>query len=128
MESRIYNWTGLPEIWCNSFRHTTIIQNEAECRKCNDIVWSGHVHDFKSCSCGAISVDGGMDYIHRCGDPDDVIERSMSMEPTHLAEAVKAVETMRRTGRNDLGIALGVIRSLRNNSLLDLSQFTGQDS
>jgi len=36
---------------------------------------------------------------------------------------VKAVETMRKTGRNDLGIALGVIRSLRDNNLLDMSQF-----
>ena len=65
-----------------------------------------------------------MDYIRRCGDPADVIERSMSMESYHLRAVVKAVENMRRTGRNDLGIALGVIRSLRDNNLLDMSGFT----
>ena len=53
----------------------TIIQNEAECRKCGEIIWSAHRHDFKSCSCGAISVDGGMAYIRRCGNPEDIIER-----------------------------------------------------
>lgn len=101
-----------------------LIQNEAECRKCGDIIWSAHVHDFKSCSCGAISVDGGMEYIRRCGDPGDVIERSLSMESYHLRSVVKAVENMRRTGRNDLGIALGVIRSLRDNNLLAIDKFT----
>ena len=103
-----------------------IIQNEAECRKCGDIIWSAHRHDFKSCRCGAISVDGGMDYIRRVGDPADFIERSLSMEEDHLAAAVKAVEDMRKTGRNDLGICLGVIRSLRDNSLLDMTKFTSQ--
>jgi hypothetical protein len=101
-----------------------IIQNEAQCKKCDDIIWSGDRHDFKSCRCGAISVDGGMDYIRRCGNPDDVIERSLSMEPKHLARAVEAVKAMRKTGRNDLGICLGVIRSLRDDKLLDMSKFT----
>jgi len=101
-----------------------IIQNEAQCKKCDEIIWSAHVHDFKSCRCGAISVDGGMSYLRRCGNPAGVIERSMSMDDAHLASVVKAVETMRKTGRNDLGIALGVIRSLRDNSLLDMSKLT----
>jgi hypothetical protein len=69
-----------------------------------------------------------MDYIRRVGGDlhRDVIEQSLSMEPTHLAEVVQAVKNMRRTGRNDLGIALGVIRSLRDANLLDMSQFTSQ--
>ena len=106
----------------------TIIQNEAQCKKCGDIIWSGHRHDFKSCSCGAISVDGGRDYIRRCGSPDDIIERSMSMDSYHLALTVDAAKQMRETGRNDLGIVLGVIRSLRDSNLLDLKLFTNQDS
>ena len=100
-----------------------IIQNEAQCLKCGDIIWSGNRHDFKTCNCGAISVDGGMDYIRRCGHPEDIIERSLSMNHSHLASVVKAVEDMRKTGRNDLGIALGVIRSLRDDKLLDIDKF-----
>jgi hypothetical protein len=101
-----------------------IIQNEAKCLLCGDTIWSAHQHDFKSCSCGAISVDGGMAYLRRAGDPSNVIERSMSMEASHLASVVKTVGDMRKSGRNDLGIALGVIRSLRDNKLLDMSKFT----
>ena len=101
-----------------------IIQNEAECKKCGDVIWSAHQHDYNTCSCGSVGVDGGMVYIRRVGDPEDRIERSLSMEPEHLALAVKAVADMRETRRNDLGITLGVIRALRDNSLLDLDKFT----
>lgn len=34
----------------------------AKCRKCNNIIESKHRHDYVTCSCGAISVDGGKDY------------------------------------------------------------------
>lgn len=102
----------------------TIIQNESECGKCHDIIWSASRHDFKSCKCGAISVDGGMDYIRRVGDLSEIIERSMSMEQEHLKSVVDAVKYMRESGRNDLGVALGVIRALRDNELLNMSKFT----
>ena len=105
-----------------------IIQNEAECKKCGDTIWSAHRHDFKTCGCGAISVDGGMDYIRRCGHPEDAIERSMSMESEHLAYVVGAVKEMRETGRNDMGMALGIIRALREKKLLDMSTFTSEDT
>lgn len=104
-----------------------IIQNEAQCKKCNDIIWSGNRLDYTTCSCGAISVDGGMDYIRRRGNPEDMDERSMSMESTDLAYAVEAVKEMRESGRTDLGMVLGVIRSLRDSALLDMEKFTSTD-
>jgi hypothetical protein len=39
--------------------------NKAQCLKCNDIIESTHRHDFVSCSCGNLAVDGGKDYIRR---------------------------------------------------------------
>jgi|694.fasta_scaffold118432_4 hypothetical protein len=49
-------------------------RNRAKCRKCGDIVWSTHRHDFTSCSCGAISLDGGYDYNRvSAKNPKDVI-------------------------------------------------------
>ena len=42
-----------------------IIRNRVQCSKCNDIIESRHCHDFKSCSCGAVAVDGGKDYLRR---------------------------------------------------------------
>lgn len=40
-----------------------IIHNRAKCLKCGDVIESLSVHDFNSCSCGNIFVDGGKDYM-----------------------------------------------------------------
>ena len=40
--------------------------NKAKCLKCGDIIESKHRHDFVTCKCGNISVDGGRDYHKRC--------------------------------------------------------------
>jgi hypothetical protein len=45
--------------------------NKIRCRKCGDIIESTYTHDFKYCDCGAVAIDGGYDYLRRCGDPDD---------------------------------------------------------
>ena len=42
-----------------------IIKNAAQCKLCGDILVSEHRHDFKTCSCGEICVDGGRSYIKR---------------------------------------------------------------
>jgi len=50
--------------------------NRVKCTKCGDIIESVHGHDFRSCSCGAISVDGGHNYLRRVGDINGYIEMS----------------------------------------------------
>ena len=49
-------------------------KNRARCKKCSDIIESKYRHDFVSCKCGAIFVDGGNDY-WRCGGDLESIER-----------------------------------------------------
>ena len=44
-----------------------LIRNRCKCKKCGDIIESKSVHDYVRCKCGAISTDGGLDYIHRSG-------------------------------------------------------------
>lgn len=44
--------------------------NRVGCGRCGDVITSTHRHDFVTCSCGAVSVDGGSDYHKRCFDPD----------------------------------------------------------
>jgi len=53
-----------------------IIHNKARCRKCHDEIESKHRHDFAWCKCGAIAVDGGLDYLKRAGHPEDIEELS----------------------------------------------------
>ena len=49
-----------------------IICNKIQCNKCKDIIESKTQHDFVTCKCGAVSVDGGKDYLRRCGNPEDI--------------------------------------------------------
>lgn len=53
-----------------------IIRNMAQCGKCGDVIESKSVHDFRTCKCGAFSVDGGREYIRRIGDIDSSVEMS----------------------------------------------------
>ena len=50
-----------------------IIRNAAQCAKCGDIIESKHRHDFVSCGCGAIFIDGGHEYFRGGGNPKDFI-------------------------------------------------------
>ncbi|MGH2569531.1 MAG: DUF7695 domain-containing protein [Bacteroidota bacterium] len=45
-----------------------IIKNAAKCLKCGDVIESKSRHDFRSCTCGAIFVDGGHEYLRRGAD------------------------------------------------------------
>ena len=38
-----------------------------KCLKCGDIIQSYNIHDFKSCSCQNIFIDGGEDYLRYGG-------------------------------------------------------------
>lgn len=57
-----------------------IIINQIKCLKCGDIITSESVHDFKSCSCGSCAVDGGKDYLRRCGSKEEWEELSIVEE------------------------------------------------
>lgn len=53
-----------------------IAVNRVYCKKCKDTPISHHGHDFTSCKCGAIAVDGGPNYLRRVGDLNCYIEFS----------------------------------------------------
>jgi len=48
---------------------TLIFRNAMKCNRCSDIIESTYRHDFVSCQCGDIFVDGGFDYL-RSGAKD----------------------------------------------------------
>jgi hypothetical protein len=59
-----------------------IIRNKIRCKRCLDIVESTLVYECKFCSCGAVGVDGGREYLRRIGAFDDIEELSeWSSEP-----------------------------------------------
>ncbi len=54
-----------------------LIKNQIKCLKCGDIIESKTVHDLRACSCKAVAVDGGLQYRHRIGNPEDYEEMSI---------------------------------------------------
>lgn len=57
-----------------------IKRNVIKCRHCGDVIESKTVHDFVTCSCGKVSVDGGKDYLRRCGSYEDFEDLSETEE------------------------------------------------
>jgi hypothetical protein len=57
-----------------------IIKNAIECKLCGDVIESEFRHDFRSCKCGAVYVDGGKDYMRRGGNIENMIDRSIFEE------------------------------------------------
>ena len=53
-----------------------IISNKIKCKKCGYIIESKSTNDYKRCSCGAVAVDGGKDYLKRIGNEEDYGEMS----------------------------------------------------
>ena len=49
-------------------RNRRIVRNALRCTGCGDVIESKHRHEIVTCSCGAWSVDGGLDYIKRSID------------------------------------------------------------
>lgn len=47
-----------------------IVRNAAKCLSCEEEIESKSVHDFVSCKCGNLSVDGGHNYIRRAWSED----------------------------------------------------------
>ena len=45
-----------------------IILNKIRCLHCGEVLISTSAHDFKMCRCGKCAVDGGHEYLRRCGD------------------------------------------------------------
>lgn len=57
-----------------------IISNKIKCKKCWDIIESKSTNDLKRCSCGAVAVDGGTEYLKRIGNENDYIELSINKD------------------------------------------------
>lgn len=57
-----------------------IYRNSAKCLNCGDELVSFRRHDFKTCSCGRLSVDGGHSYARRLSNDGAFIDTSIIYE------------------------------------------------
>jgi hypothetical protein len=90
-----------------------IVQNAVNCLSCGDLIVSKHRHDFVECTCGAIAVDGGQDYLRRVGDFTNATDHSWSLDSDLYFDCAKAVTDALDNGKNNIGVANAVLRKLR---------------
>ncbi len=88
-----------------------ILQNAATCLKCNTYIFSRHRHDYVTCECGSLSVDGGMDYIRRSfKDRSGFVNHNIEL-PDELVQ--KCLDELGDGKYNDLGKLCAVLRTLK---------------
>ena len=66
----------MPSLIYGGIRYV-LVRNAKYCKKCEDTIESKHIHDFRTCKRGAISVDGGLHYERTLGNLSDMEDRSM---------------------------------------------------
>jgi hypothetical protein len=91
-----------------------IMVNQVRCLRCGDEPFSRSVHNYKSCKCGTVSVDGGMQYLKRCGELNQMEDISITVTDKVFDELMRC---MSDKGKNDLGKLCSVVRVLRDNEL-----------
>ena len=77
------------------------MKNRAKCKNCQSVLESFHRHDYVTCECGSISIDGGLDYLKcyfdkienfiRLDDDDKEIAVSFSEEKQEFHEEIPIV-------------------------------------
>lgn len=58
-----------------------ILKNCIQCKQCGDMIESKSTHDFVTCSCGACSVDGGLECLCRLANSKECYIELSVMEP-----------------------------------------------
>jgi hypothetical protein len=62
-----------------------ITKNSAQCLSCKQVIESTYRHDYATCMCGKLAVDGGLDYLKRTYDDSKLVKelsvnRKMTLE------------------------------------------------
>lgn len=65
--------------------------NKAKCLKCNDVIESKTRHEFNTCSCGNLSVDGGHSYIKRCVKEMDMVKDLSEYDKKYIVVDLNSV-------------------------------------
>ena len=96
-----------------------ILSNQIACLRCGDEPYSAHRHDFSACDCGAVFVDGGMDYIRRVGKREDYEEISIVIDDSEYILLANAIED---ETKNTLGKICNLARVLRDEFNINIGE------
>lgn len=93
-----------------------ILSNQRRCTECGAEPFSAHRHDYATCSCGKVMVDGGMSYL-RCSPAGEDMYIVITDESYYLL--MKAIEDR---SKNTLGKLCNVARVLRDHMGINISE------
>jgi len=102
-----------------------IILNRIRCVHCNDTIISYHVHDYKTCICGIVSVDGGTEYLKRGFQiATDYVDSSLyDDEPFEIIRENFHWGTLGKDGKSPMWITISKMTNAHlNNILRDIRQ------
>ena len=104
---RIWGKKDEPKIYSKPI----ILSNKIQCKVCGDIIESKHVHDYITCSCGSVSVDGGEEYLRRTGFPYDYLDLSevTSEDEENWFDKVREVFTWSSYGKDGKGLKKSIL-------------------
>lgn len=95
---------------------TIILANQVKCLECGDAPYSAHRHDFRSCMCGALAVDGGMNYLRRSyKEGAKYMDMSIVVDKSLYNKIDEAIIWANKTGRNNLGLICAIMRAIYHN-------------
>ncbi len=90
-----------------------ILSNQARCKLCGDTPFSSHRHDFRSCECGEISVDGGTAYIRRLAkDLSNIEDMSIDLPDEACKVAIEAADASLENGDSAGSLSVVIISAL----------------
>jgi len=97
-----------------------IILNRIKCLHCDDIISSYHVHDYKECSCGKVSVDGGTEYLKRgFHEPTDYEDMSLNEDsPFEVIRENLHWGTLGKDGKSPMWITISKMANFHLNAIL----------
>ena len=98
-ERSVNLWKGLVKLCGGTPDDAVAVAHIVKCRGCNDIIQSKHRRDFVTCSCGAVSIDGGCSCPRILGDLSNVIRLPVYSDTPY--EQIR--EVVYRGGRGELG-------------------------
>ena len=111
-------------------RDDYIVSNSGKCDVCGDSIFSSYRHDFVTCECGAISLDGGQDYFRRVGSIHGYTDTSIVMSKAAFDFAVDTLTDLRSVtvGDEPNEIMLCILRSLFNTACLTVDKWRDVES
>lgn len=65
--------------------------NAIRCLKCKSIIYSRCRHDFRWCNCHSCAIDGGFDYMHIIGNPNDYMIEKINILNDKFDDDAKSI-------------------------------------